>query len=240
MTARFFYPYSSQKPIQHIDLDPTIHYKNTMSVPKRYTYLGRLAGQLYKVYSTTWTYDVIFPEGSTPFDYRSKDPKQSIVVGHWHGDDLAQISFCRYAKYLAMASRSKDGSIMAAALETIGLHVARGSSSRGGTRALVSMIRKIKEEHFYVAFAMDGPTGPRHRAKPGIHTFAAKTRLPIYQCLASCQRKWVFTKTWHKTYLPVPFSRIRLFFYELPPARSDNRKEILDLLDSRTAAPEEF
>jgi lysophospholipid acyltransferase (LPLAT)-like uncharacterized protein len=230
--------HASEGRSEYIDLIVLIFYTPAMHVPPKYTRLGTLAGFLYKLYSSTWAYRVTFPQGSTPFDYRTKAPKRSLVIGHWHGDELAQISFCRYAKYLALASHSKDGTIMAAALKVMGLEVARGSSSRGGTRALVSMIRIIKRSHFYVSFAMDGPTGPRHVAKPGIHLFASKAQLPIYQCLAKCQRKWDFPNTWNKTYLPKPFARIHLYFYELPLVHSENREEILALINSRTVAPD--
>lgn len=219
---------------QSIDFRASIFYTKAMAVPKRYTWLGTAAGILYRLYSSTWTYRVAFQEGATPFDYKTKHPKRSLVIGHWHGDELALISFCRYAKHLALSSHSKDGTIMAAALKVMGLEVVRGSSSRGGTRALVAMIRRIREAPFYVSFAMDGPTGPRHQAKPGIHMFASKSQIPLYQCLVKCRRKWILHNTWNKTYMPKPFSRIQLYFYQLPPVRSDNRDEILSIINSRT------
>jgi lysophospholipid acyltransferase (LPLAT)-like uncharacterized protein len=223
----------------YIDSQASIIYTAFMAVPKRYVRLGTLAGWIYRIYSSTWTYRVTFSQGSTPFDFKTKSPQRSLVIGHWHGDELAQISFCRHARYLALASHSKDGTIRASALKVMGLEVARGSSSRGGARALVSMLRKIREAHFYVSFAMDGPTGPRHIAKPGIHLFASKAKLPIYQCLARCNRRWDFPSTWNKTYLPKPFARIHLYFYELPPILSDNRDHILGLINSRTVAPDD-
>jgi lysophospholipid acyltransferase (LPLAT)-like uncharacterized protein len=210
-----------------------------MADQKRHTLLGYLAGALYRLYSTTWSYRVSFPDGSAPIDLWTKTPGRSCVFGHWHGDELALIGFCRYAKYLALSSQSKDGSIMAAALKVMGLDVARGSSSRGGTRALVSMIRMVKNNHYYVSFAVDGPTGPRHKAKPGIHLFASKSDLPIYQCVTRCDRKWDIPNTWNKTYLPKPFAKISLYFYELPKATKTNRDTILSLFDSRTGPDEE-
>jgi lysophospholipid acyltransferase (LPLAT)-like uncharacterized protein len=208
-----------------------------MADSKWHTRLGTLAGLFYRLYSATWSYDVHFPGFSTPVDFQTRKPRQSYVFGHWHGDELALIGFCRHSKFLTLSSQSKDGSIMAAALKIMGFRVARGSSSRGGMRGLVSMIRMIKGENFYVSFALDGPTGPRHQAKPGIHLFASKARLPVYQCVVECRRKWRFRKTWNQTYLPKPFARIQLYFYELPPVDSKNRDELLALMNSRTSAP---
>lgn len=199
--------------------------------------LGTMAGFLYRLFSATWSYDVHFPGTSTPVNFRTKHPKQSFVFGHWHGDELALIGFCRHSKFLTLSSQSKDGTIMAAALKIMGFHVARGSSSRGGMRGLVSMIRMVKREPFYVSFALDGPTGPRHKAKPGIYLFASKTNLPVYQCIVVCRRKWLFRKTWNQTYLPKPFARIQLFFYRLPDIDTFDREQMISLLNSRTSAP---
>lgn len=210
-----------------------------MADNKKHTLLGYLAGGIYRLYASTWRYQVTFLEGSSPIDLWTKTPTRSGVFGHWHGDELALIAFCKYAKYLALSSQSKDGSIMAAALKVMGLDVARGSSSRGGTRALVSMIRKIKKDNYYVSFAVDGPTGPRHKAKPGIHLFAAKSNLPLYQCVTSCNRKWDIPNTWNKTYLPKPFAKIQIYFYELPKATKENREQILAIFNSRTQAPDQ-
>ncbi len=209
-----------------------------MNAHRRNTIIGTIAGLLYRLYSATWSYSVSFPEDSTPVNFKTKHPPDSYVFGHWHGDELALIAFCRNSKFLGLSSLSKDGTIMAAALKVMEVQVARGSSSRGGMRALVSMIRKIKAENFFASFAVDGPNGPRHKAKPGAHLFAAKTNLPLYQCVVKCDRKWFIPKTWNKTYLPKPFAKIHLYFYELPKPTLDNRDLILSIFDSRTAAPE--
>ena len=220
-----------------IDLTASIHYTHAMADTKWHTRLGTAAGIFYRLYSATWSYDVHFPGASAPVNFRTRHPKQSYVFGHWHGDELALIGYCRHSKFLTLSSQSKDGSIMAAALKIMGFHVARGSSSRGGVRGLVAMIRMIKKEHFYVSFALDGPTGPRHKAKPGIYTFASKTKLPVYQCVVECRRKWLFRKTWNQTYLPKPFARIQLYFYELPDVDTLGRDQMLTLMNARIAAP---
>ncbi len=209
-----------------------------MNPDRRNILLGKVAGWFYRCYSATWSYRVSFPESSTVVDLETKNPSGSYAFGHWHGDELALIGFCRHSKFLTMASQSRDGTIMATALKIMGFHIARGSSTRGGMRGLVTMIRKVKKENFFVSFAVDGPTGPRHQAKPGVHLFAAKAGLPLYQCVVRCDRKWVFRKTWNQTYLPKPFARIHLYFYELPMPTLENRDQILNIFNSRTIAPE--
>lgn len=209
-----------------------------MDIHRKNTLIGIIAGLLYRLYSTTWSYRVSFSENTIPVNLKTRHPESSCVLGHWHGDELALIGYCRGSKFLTLSSQSKDGTIMAAALKIMGFKVARGSSSRGGTRGLVTMIRMIRSENFFVSFAVDGPTGPRHKAKPGAHLFAAKTNLPLYQCVVKCDRKWIFTKSWNQAYIPKPFANIHLYFYELPKPTPKNRDEALAFFDSRTQAPE--
>jgi lysophospholipid acyltransferase (LPLAT)-like uncharacterized protein len=139
-----------------------------MNRMKKQILMGTLAGWLYRLYSATWSYRVSFATGSTPVNLKTRRPDQSYVFGHWHGDELALIGYGRQSKFLTLSSQSRDGSIMAAALKVMGFKVARGSSSRGGMRGLVSMIRMLRHEHYFVSFAVDGPTGRVTRPSLGL------------------------------------------------------------------------
>ncbi len=206
-----------------------------MSFLNRYNLLGILAGFFYRLYSSTWSYRVHFKENAHPVDLYTKNPDQSYVFGHWHGDELALIGIGKHSKFLTLSSQSKDGTIMAAGLKIMGFKVIRGSSSRGGTRGLIALLRMLKEGHYYVSFSMDGPKGPRHVSKPGVHLFAYKSGLQLYQCLVTCDRKWEIPKTWNKSYVPKPFAKITIHIYPLPKATRDNQAEVLNVLNSRIA-----
>jgi hypothetical protein len=208
-----------------------------MPIFSKDTLLGMLAGCFYRLYSATWSYKVYFTENTPVINFYTKHPEHSCLFGHWHGDELALIAFSKHSRTLTLASQSKDGSIMAAALKVLGIEVIRGSSTRGGTRALVALLRRLKEDRFFVSFALDGPNGPRHVAKPGIHLLACKAVLPIYQCLVVCNSRWNIPNTWNKSYVPKPFAKITLYFKRLPDATPNNRDEILDQLNSCTAVP---
>ncbi|RPI73033.1 MAG: DUF374 domain-containing protein [Desulfobacteraceae bacterium] len=205
-----------------------------MSFFNRYELLGALAGLFYRLYSSTWSYRVHFVEKAAPVDFYTKHPDQSFVFGHWHGDELALIGICKHSKFLTLSSQSKDGTIMAAGLKVMGFEVVRGSSTRGGMRGLVAMLKKLSEGHYYFSFALDGPNGPRFEAKAGAHLFAYKTGLPLYQCLVTCNRKWNIPNTWNKSYLPKPFAKVDLYFYPVPRATKSNRDEVLKVFNSRT------
>lgn len=205
----------------------------------KYSLIGYLLAIIYKGLSATWSYKVHWLENLSGIDFYTKEPKISLIFAHWHGDELALIGFCKHSKFLTFSSKSKDGSIMAAALKVLGFSLIRGSSSRGGASALVSLIRKLKGERYYVTFAIDGPKGPRHQAKPGIYYAAYKLQLPMVQCLVECNNKWDIPNTWNKTYVPKPFAEINLYFFPVPQANKHNRETIIQLLNSRNTRTQE-
>ncbi len=200
----------------------------------KYSLIGYLAAFVYWILCSTWRYRVQWLDGMSPVDIRTRNPKTSLLFAHWHGDELALLGLCRHSKFLTFSSKSKDGTIMAAALRVFGFRVIRGSSTRGGVSALISLIKVLRREKYYVSFAIDGPNGPRHQAKDGIYFVSKKLRLPIIQGLVRCDSRWDIPNTWNKAYLPRPFARIDVYLYPVPWATDDNQEEITRLLNSRT------
>ena len=199
----------------------------------KYVAAGNIIGFSYSILSATWKYKFLYDEEVVPFDLSKYIPDRSIIIAHWHGDELALIGMGKKYKFLTFSSQSKDGTIMAAALKQFGFKVIRGSSSRGGTRALVSMIRVLRENSYYVSFAIDGPRGPRRQAKPGVYYVAYKAGISIIQCQVKCNRSWQIPNTWNKAYIPKPFARITVKFNPVPQATKENQSTILEVLDSR-------
>ena len=199
----------------------------------KYSLIGYVRGFIYRLFSSTWTYKVHWADNLSAISFSTKKPKTSLLFAHWHGDEFALIGFCKRGKFLTFSSESKDGSIMAAALKMFGFRIIRGSSSRGGARALISLLKAIKDECYYISFAIDGPRGPIHKAKNGIYYVSYKLQLPIIQCLVKCNNKWDIPNTWNRTYIPKPFTKIDLYFFSVPQATRHNREDIIGILNSR-------
>ncbi len=113
-----------------------------------------------------------------------------------------------------MASRSKDGEIIARILDLFGLQSARGSSTRGGKEALEEMIEVINRTQVPGGLAADEPRRPFGIAKIGIIRLAKETGLPLIPIMCWAKRKILFN-SWDKTLLPLPFTKM-VFFYEAP------------------------
>ena len=136
-----------------------------------------------------------------------KESKQ-IINAFWHDRIFAGTYFFRNRGIVVMTSQNKDGDYIARTIRRFGYQAARGSSSRGGSRALAEMIRQLKRNSG-VAFTMDGPRGPRYVAKPGAIWLASRSGNPILPFNLSAKNKWVFS-SWDRFQFPKPFSQVLL------------------------------
>ncbi len=171
--------------------------------------LPYLIAPLYWLLARTWRISEAGPpEVLTRFVNR-RGPAEPCLYAHWHGDELVLVGYYSFRKLVVLSSLSKDGTLMARTLELLGYLVFRGSSSRGGARGLIGMIRAVKEGH-QGALAVDGPKGPIYEVKPGIVELAQRTGKPIVPVRARCDRAWYVPKAWNKSYLPKPFARVRV------------------------------
>ncbi len=118
--------------------------------------------------------------------------------------------FWRKRGIVVMTSRNFDGEYIARIIERHGYGAARGSSSRGASRALVEMIRAL-ENGRDAAFTIDGPRGPRFAAKPGSVLLAKATGAAILCFHIALRRAYVFSRSWDQTQAPYPFSRAAIF-----------------------------
>jgi lysophospholipid acyltransferase (LPLAT)-like uncharacterized protein len=109
-----------------------------------------------------------------------------------------------------LTSRSRDGELLAGVLKLLGQEVIRGSSSRGGARALGELCRRLRAGKD-VALTSDGPRGPRRRVQPGIIHLARRTGAPILPVVFGASREKTF-QSWDRFCLPLPFSRVALVF----------------------------
>ncbi len=103
-----------------------------------------------------------------------------------------------------MTSMNADGEAIAQCIRRFGYGAARGSSSRGGFRALAQMAREIRRGHD-AAFTIDGPRGPRYIAKQGPVLLALKTGAAIFCFHISMKRK-IQLSSWDEFQIPIPFT----------------------------------
>lgn len=180
---------------------------------KRWKIIRRRAGLVFartiapvtlKALSKTWTYEALFPEHHT----EAKKHGGGFILAIWHGRMLPMILPFYGKDVTVLVSGSKDGDLSEALLEGFRFDIIRGSSSKGGARALRAMIAAL-ERGSMVAITPDGPRGPRHSMNPGLAWMARATGFPILPAGIACDRAWRLS-TWDAYSVPKPRARIAL------------------------------
>jgi lysophospholipid acyltransferase (LPLAT)-like uncharacterized protein len=152
-----------------------------------------------------------------------------LLVASWHENSLLAItSLSQFENFGVLTSVSSDGELVAQVAKRFGLFSIRGSSSRGGLKALLEVGRALSSEK-RIAFAVDGPKGPRREVKPGILFLSEKKQVPIVPMCARANRYFVLKKTWDKFQIPKPFSTVVVSFGPSFVASKDLASESLRL-----------
>ncbi len=174
---------------------------------------GLLAGFLYKTYASTFRYHFHFEDESdrsaffTDLSYRDNRKGKNLIYACFHQDDLSLLPYFADKNICILISNSKDGQILASAVEHMGYQTVRGSSHRGGVAGLLAGMKRVIDGQ-KMTIAVDGPKGPIYKVKEGITAVSDKAKRPIVPVRAKVSKKFVFKKSWNKATLPFPLSRI--------------------------------
>lgn len=138
---------------------------------------------------------------------------QALVLAIWHGELLPLIWYHRHQDIAALISSHADGEIIARIVQSLGYRPIRGSTSRGGARALMEAVGELRRGRD-VAFTTDGPRGPRRVSAPGAGVAAAKAGVGVLPMGAHVTSAWMF-RSWDRFMLPKPFATITVRYAEV-------------------------
>jgi lysophospholipid acyltransferase (LPLAT)-like uncharacterized protein len=150
------------------------------------------------------------------------NPPPYVIGPFWHRSVILATWYFRKRGIAVMTSRSFDGEYIARIIERFGFVAVRGSSSRGGSGALLGMNRALADGRI-AAFTIDGPRGPRFLAKPGPVMLARMSGAPILCFYLAAQRPWIL-RSWDAMMIPRPFSKVHVRWTKLirvPPEAGD-------------------
>ena len=162
------------------------------------------AAPIIRAFGATYRWRV---EGLEHYDAIVASGRQP-VLGFWHGRILPATYFFRNRGIVVMISLNFDGEWIGRIIQRFGYGVARGSTSRGGARALAQMRRDLLAGK-PVGFALDGPRGPARVAQRGAVFLAGATGCPILPFHFEADRFWTAGR-WDRTQVPKPFARVGL------------------------------
>jgi lysophospholipid acyltransferase (LPLAT)-like uncharacterized protein len=187
--------------------------------------LAALGSRLMRLLFNTLRFRIHDPAGLL-----SAPPEKPLLWAFWHNQLFISPYFWERffpaRRGAALASQSKDGEIIAAIIRCFGLRPIRGSSSRGGGRALVEMTHALAAG-FDVAITPDGPRGPRHRVNPGVVKLAQLTGTPVLPMHIAYSRCWRL-KSWDGFMIPQPFALVEITLdalHNIPPTATDEEFE---------------
>jgi len=139
----------------------------------------------------------------------------------WHEVLLPLLWQHREQGIAIIVSEARDGQYLSDLAGSLGYRAVRGSSTRGGTRALLGAVRELRAGRS-IAFTPDGPRGPRRELKPGVIAAAQRGGGVIIPIHAEADRAWRL-HSWDRLMIPKPLARVRITYgrpFEVAPGDS--------------------
>lgn len=172
--------------------------------------VAAIAGPLVSILARTWRIEFV---GSYQ-DWRSlADGNKPYVLLAWHEAMLPLLWHHRKRGMTIVVSEARDGRYLAAYARRLGFREARGSSSRGGVRAMLGAVKALQGGGS-AAFTPDGPRGPRREFKGGGVLAAQRAEAPIVSVHAHSMSAWRL-KSWDRMLIPKPFARVRIAYADV-------------------------
>lgn len=170
--------------------------------------LSRLIYWTYRLLTLTWRLEI----KADPKTQSLLQESRPVIFAHWHGHELAIIQLVTRFRIATMTSTSKDGSLVDYVIHRLGGATSRGSATRGAVQALKGLVRICKSGKYNPSMAVDGPKGPIYKVKPGVFTLSRLSGFPIVTVAAAASKQKTFSRSWNKTFIPLPFSRVVVVF----------------------------
>ena len=130
------------------------------------------------------------------------------VMAFWHGRILPATVYFRDRGIVVITSENFDGEWIARIIERFGYGTARGSTTRGGRKAMRQLVRDMAAGK-PAGFTVDGPRGPARVAQPGAVWLAKLTGNPVLPFHLEASAAWTMN-SWDRTQIPKPFSTVSL------------------------------
>lgn len=144
---------------------------------------------------------------------------ERLVFCLWHDEMVPLMRMQKQLDIVTVVSPSRDGALLAGVLEKLGLRTVRGSSTRGGAKALLGAARLMRNEGVHACITVDGPAGPRHKAKDGAF-FLARHADAYIAPVRLLMRPALRIPSWDRLQIPLPFGRVTVLHGK--PWKPDN------------------
>jgi len=145
---------------------------------------------------------------------------------------FAYIDYRKAKNIDTIVSQHHDGEIATRLLHFFGGGSIRGSSSKGGLKALKDAFTSLKNGRD-IGITPDGPRGPRHSVADGAVVIAQKKGVPLVAMNVKMSRCWRFN-SWDRFVMVKPFATLDFYysdpFYVTDLSLDDAKKSIKERL----------
>jgi lysophospholipid acyltransferase (LPLAT)-like uncharacterized protein len=186
---------------------------------RRLRWTVRIGTLLFRALASTWR---MRPHGDAELQ-AARAANRRIIYTLWHGEQLPLLWHHRGENVAIVISDHRDGEIIARIAHSLGYTTVRGSTSRGGSRALIGLMREIGAGRDG-AITPDGPRGPAHVFAPGVAVAAQRTGALIVPLRATAARAWRL-KSWDRFVIPKPFTRVDVRYGPLTAVEAASPRE---------------
>jgi lysophospholipid acyltransferase (LPLAT)-like uncharacterized protein len=174
------------------------------ALPRIVANLGGLAtAEAIRAWMSTLDYRAVFYD-------RSVDPAWGIggprIYIFWHENILAPLYLRGHCGLAMLLSQHRDADILSRVAQQMGFDCVRGSTYRGGARAIWELSDRSRRQH--LTLTPDGPRGPRRQLAQGAVYLASRLQLPLVVMGFGYDRPWR-ARSWDRFAVPRPFSRAR-------------------------------
>jgi lysophospholipid acyltransferase (LPLAT)-like uncharacterized protein len=173
-----------------------------------------VAAPAIRLLARSWRIRTVHEERWRPL-YQSRRPQVFLL---WHEALLPLLWQHRAQGVAIVVSEAREGQYLADLALALGYRAVRGSSTRGGARALLGAVRELREGRS-VAFTPDGPRGPRRQLKPGVVAAAQRGGGTIVPIHAEADRAWRL-HSWDRFVIPKPVAKVTVIYgrpFEIGP-----------------------
>jgi lysophospholipid acyltransferase (LPLAT)-like uncharacterized protein len=139
-----------------------------------------------------------------------RDRGERVVFLLWHESLLPLLWQHRGQGITIVVSEARDGQYLSDLAASLGYRAVRGSSSRGGARALLGAVRELQAGRS-IAFTPDGPRGPRRELKPGVVAAAQRGGGVVVPIHAEADRAWRL-HSWDRFMIPQPLAKVTVSY----------------------------
>jgi hypothetical protein len=204
-----------------------------MKIPLSPRTMARLGGPVISLLARSWRVTTMHEERWRALVTAGR-PHVFLL---WHDALLPLLWHHRGRGVTIVVSEAKDGQYLAEYARRLGYCEARGSSTRGGVRALLGAVKALRAGGV-VAFTPDGPRGPRREFKSGVLLAAQRGGATVVPLHAAAERVWRL-HSWDRFMVPKPFTRVRIAYglpFEIEPGDSGieaaRRQAVSELADA--------